>query len=158
MFSSRSSTNYKNKQYFRNELWNENGKRPMSSCFLYANQINSLYTWLIYICTWLIIYHIYIISHVFMQCLCLCHQVISICRTIWTWVCSLRVMVALLPDKVMGMGEQWEQLKGQEQRVLIFLSEAMLFFRKVEHLSLRHQKSVKLRHQYIQNWPMKSAF
>ncbi len=30
------------------------GKRPMSSCFLYANYMSSLYTWLICISTWLI--------------------------------------------------------------------------------------------------------
>ena len=34
------------------------GKRPMSRCFLYANYINSLYTWLICINTWLVNYHI----------------------------------------------------------------------------------------------------
>ncbi len=42
------------------------GKRPMFSCFLYANYINSLYTWLIYISTWLINYHKHNIHAMFM--------------------------------------------------------------------------------------------
>ncbi len=55
----------------------DGGKRPMSKCFLYANYINSLYTWLICI-----------ISVMFILGLINIHQLISILRTNLTWVCS----------------------------------------------------------------------